>query len=194
MLFVDLDGDHVGSLYENINDIFFYEWCYTSIYESSFNVNRSWEALNVKQISICGILEIKQNELKTFSQFVNFLILKIALSHMLSKQTKLFRSIFPILMFLPTILIPVTFHMMYSAYKLNKQGDNIALVYSFPNLQPVCCSTSSSNCCFLTCIQISQEADQVVWYSHPFKNAPVCCNLHSQCQRPLLRLYSGSDK
>ena len=25
---------------------------------------------------------------------------------------------------------------------------------------------SSSNCCFLTCIQISQEADQVVWYSH----------------------------
>ena len=31
---------------------------------------------------------------------------------------------------------------------------------------PVCCSMSSSNCCFLTCIQISQEAGQVVWYSH----------------------------
>ena len=29
---------------------------------------------------------------------------------------------------------------------------------------------SSSNCCFYTCIQISQEAGQVVWYSHPFKN------------------------
>ena len=28
---------------------------------------------------------------------------------------------------------------------------------------------SSSNCCFLTCIQISQEAGQVVWYSHLFK-------------------------
>ena len=26
------------------------------------------------------------------------------------------------------------------------------------NLEPVCCSTSSSNCCFLACIQISQEA------------------------------------
>ena len=25
---------------------------------------------------------------------------------------------------------------------------------------------SSSNCCFLICIQISQEADQVIWYSH----------------------------
>ena len=29
---------------------------------------------------------------------------------------------------------------------------------------------SSSNCCFLTCIQISQEAGQVVWYSQLFKN------------------------
>ena len=37
-------------------------------------------------------------------------------------------------------------------------------------LEPVCCSMSSSNCCFLTCIHISQEADQVVWYSHLFQN------------------------
>jgi len=44
--------------------------------------------------------------------------------------------------------------------------------YSFPNLEPDCCSLSSSNCCFLTCIQISQEAGQVVWYSHLFKNFP----------------------
>ena len=29
---------------------------------------------------------------------------------------------------------------------------------------------SSSNRCFLTCIQVSQEADQVVWYSHLFQN------------------------
>ena len=36
--------------------------------------------------------------------------------------------------------------------------------YSFPNLEPVCCSMSSSNCCFLTCIQISQEAGHVVWF------------------------------
>ena len=31
---------------------------------------------------------------------------------------------------------------------------------------------SSSNCCFLTCIYVSQEADQVVWYSHLFQNFP----------------------
>ena len=30
-------------------------------------------------------------------------------------------------------------------------------MYSFSYLEPVCCSMSSSNCCFLTCIQISQE-------------------------------------
>ena len=41
-----------------------------------------------------------------------------------------------------------------------------------PDLEPVCCSMSSSNCCFLTCIQISQEAGRVVWYSHLFKNFP----------------------
>ena len=45
-------------------------------------------------------------------------------------------------------------------------------MFSFPYLEPVCCSMSSSNCCFLTCIQISQEAGQVVWYSHLFKNFP----------------------
>ena len=39
---------------------------------------------------------------------------------------------------------------------------------------------SSSNCCFLTCIQISQEAGQVVWYFHFFQNFPVYCDPHSQ--------------
>ena len=45
-------------------------------------------------------------------------------------------------------------------------------LYSFPDLEPVCYSMSSTNCCFLTCIQISQEAGQVVWYSHFLKNFP----------------------
>ena len=38
---------------------------------------------------------------------------------------------------------------------------------------------SSSNCCFLTCIQISREADQVVWYSHLFKNFPEFVVIHT---------------
>ena len=46
------------------------------------------------------------------------------------------------------------------------------MMYSFSNLEPVCCSMSRSNCSFLTCIQISHEAGQVIWYSHLFKNFP----------------------
>src|SRR5574340_214048 len=38
---------------------------------------------------------------------------------------------------------------------------------------------SSSNCCFLTCIQISQEAGQVVWYSHFFQNFPQFIVIHT---------------
>src|SRR5574339_547774 len=38
---------------------------------------------------------------------------------------------------------------------------------------------SSSNCCFLTCIQISQEAGQVVWYSRFFQNFPQFIVIHT---------------
>ena len=34
------------------------------------------------------------------------------------------------------------------------------------------CSMPGSNCCYLTCIQIFQEAGKVVWYSHRLKNFP----------------------
>ena len=52
-------------------------------------------------------------------------------------------------------------------------------MYSFSYLEPVCSSMSSSNCCFLTCIQVSQEADQVVWYSHLFQNFPQLIVIHT---------------
>ena len=38
---------------------------------------------------------------------------------------------------------------------------------------------SASNWCFLTCIQISQEADKVVWYSHLFQNFPQFIVIHT---------------
>ena len=50
---------------------------------------------------------------------------------------------------------------------------------SFPNLEPIHCSISGSNCCFLMCIQISQEAGKVVWYSHLFKNFPQCILIYT---------------
>ena len=52
-------------------------------------------------------------------------------------------------------------------------------MYFFPNLEPVCCSMSCSNCCFSTCIEISQEAGQVVWYFHLFRISTVCHDPHT---------------
>ena len=38
---------------------------------------------------------------------------------------------------------------------------------------------SSSNCCFLTSIQVSQETGQVLWYSHLFQNFPPFIVIHT---------------
>ena len=37
----------------------------------------------------------------------------------------------------------------------------------------------SSNCCFLTCIQVSQETGKVILYSHLFKNFPQYDVIHT---------------
>ena len=52
-------------------------------------------------------------------------------------------------------------------------------MYSFPELESVCCSMSSSNCCFLTSIQMSQEAGQVVWYSYLLKDFSQFVVIHT---------------
>ena len=38
---------------------------------------------------------------------------------------------------------------------------------------------SSSDCCFLTGTQVSQEAGQVVWYPHLFQNFPQFIVIHT---------------
>ena len=52
-------------------------------------------------------------------------------------------------------------------------------MYSFPNLELGRCSMSSSNCSFLTCIQISQEAGKMVWCSHLLNNFPQFVEIHT---------------
>ena len=37
---------------------------------------------------------------------------------------------------------------------------------------------SGPNCCFLTCVQVSQEAGKMVQYSHLFKNFPQFVVIH----------------
>ena len=94
-----------------------------------------------------------------------------------------------LLIFLPVFLIPayasssLAFHMIYLTYKLNKRHDNIQPWRTpFPiwNLSVPCLVlTVGSNCCFLTCIQISHGAGKVVWYSHLFKNYALFFMIHT---------------
>ena len=56
------------------------------------------------------------------------------------------------------------------------------MIYSLDILlsqfEPVHCSMSGSNRCFLTCMQVSQEAGKVVWYSHLLKYFPQFMVVH----------------
>ena len=115
----------------------------------------------------------------TFSLCTFTFIKKLFSSSSLSAIRVVSSAYLRLLIFLVSILIPAyaspspTFLMMYSAYKLNKQGNNIQpWCTPFPIWNQSVVPMSSSNCCFLTCIQISQKAGQVVWYSHLFQNFP----------------------
>ena len=52
-------------------------------------------------------------------------------------------------------------------------------MYAFPSFEPVYCSMSGYNGCFLTCIQVSQKAGKVVWYFHLFKIFPQFAVIHT---------------
>ena len=52
-------------------------------------------------------------------------------------------------------------------------------MYSFPTVEPTCCSMSSSNYCFLMCIYVSQEASDVVCSSHLLKIFPQFVMIHT---------------
>ena len=54
-----------------------------------------------------------------------------------------------------------------------------SLSYSFPNFEPVHFSTTNSNSYFVTCIEVSQQTGEVVWYSHLFKNFPQFVVIHT---------------
>ena len=53
------------------------------------------------------------------------------------------------------------------------------MTYSVHNSEPVHCSMSNSNCCFLTCRHVSQNLGKVVWYSYLFKNCPQFVVIHT---------------
>ena len=71
-------------------------------------------------------------------------------------------------------------HSLMYIYTHKRQNlETTTLMYSFPNFEPVSCSMSSSNCCFLTCLQVSWERGKVVWYLHLFNNVPQFVVIHT---------------
>ena len=89
-------------------------------------------------------------------------------------------------MFLPAILIPFCassspgFCLMYSAYKLNKQGDNIQPYHTpFPiwnqSIVPCLDLTVAS----WPAYRFLKSQVRVVWYSHLFKNFPQFVVIHT---------------
>ena len=124
-------------------------------------------------IFLSWMLSFKQVFSLSFFTFIK----RLFNSSLLSAIRVLLSAYLRLSIFHPTILIPagdsssLTFHMMYSAYMLNKQGDNIQpWCTAFSILKQSLVSCPSSISCFLTCIHISQEAIKVIWYSHLLKN------------------------
>ena len=89
-----------------------------------------------------------------------------------------------LLLFLPAILIPActlsspAFHMIYSAYKLHKQGNNIQ---PWCTLLPIW-NQSIVTCPVLTVVSWHGYRFHTRWSGihHSFKNFPVCCDPHGQ--------------
>ena len=86
-----------------------------------------------------------------------------------------------LLIFFLAILIPackssLEFSLMYSANQLNRVTIYSLVVF----LSQFWTSPFFHLCCFLICIQVSQETGKVVWYSYLFKNFPQFVVTHSQ--------------
>ena len=60
------------------------------------------------------------------------------------------------------------------------------------DFEPVHCFMSNSNCCFLTCIQVSQKTSKVVWYSDLTENFPQFFLIHRLSSTQWSRYFSGT--
>ena len=123
----------------------------------------------------------------TFSLSSYTFIKRLFNSSLLSAIRVVSSAYLRILIFLQAVLIPAcassspAFRMMFSAYELNKQGDNIQvwhIPFTIWNQSIVPCLSNSSDRYFLTCIKVSQEANKVAWYSH-LLNFPQFVVIHT---------------
>ena len=107
----------------------------------------------------------------TFSLSSFTFIKRLFSSSLLSAIRVVSSSYLKLLIFLLEILIPACAPSSLAFLMINKQGDNVQPWHTpFLIWNQSVVPMSSSNCCFLTCIRISQEAGQVVFI-------PICCRI-----------------
>ena len=112
--------------------------------------------------------------------------IKMLFSSLLSAIRMVSSACLKLLIFLLEILIPAcassspAFLMMYTVWKLKKQGDNIPPWHTFPiwNQSVVPCPVLTVDS--WPAYRFFQEAGQVVWYSHLLKNFPQFVVIHTQ--------------
>ena len=114
----------------------------------------------------------------TFSLSSFTFIKRLFSSSLLSAIRGVSSAYLRLLIFLPPILIPAC---DFTWCTLHISSINRVTIYSLDVFLFLFGTSllSSSNCCFLTCIQISQEAGQVIWYSHLFQNFPQFIVIHT---------------
>ena len=64
-------------------------------------------------------------------------------------------------------------------YPIKKWAKELNRHFSKEDIQMTNKLMSGFNCCFLTCIQVSQETGKVVYYSHLFQNFPQFIVIHT---------------
>ena len=64
-------------------------------------------------------------------------------------------------------------------YPIKKWAKELNRHFSKEDIQMTNKLMSGFNCCFLTCIQVSQETGKVVYYSHLFQNYPQFIVIHT---------------
>ena len=159
-------------------------WCLTNFLKCTLMFHKGQGALCVWIQLGKGVLEREVKRSVNFS-LSSFTFIKSLFSSSLYAIWVVSSAYLILLIFLPAILLPAcassspAFLIMYSAYNLNKQGDNIQPWHTpFPvwsqSVVPCPVITAAS---WLACRFLKRQVKW--WYSHLFQNFPECIVIHT---------------
>ena len=124
-----------------------------------------WSNWTGSMILVFGMISFKPAFLLSSFTFIK----RLSNSSLLSALRVVSSAYLRLLIFIPANLdsslrfsiLPSILDDIFCIYVKEAGCQYTAFMYSSANFEPVHCSMSSFNCCFLTCIQVSQEAGKV---------------------------------